>query len=257
MALRLLARVHGRYKKLVGEGSPRRPLRMRNASAIVSFSFDDFPVSAIRIAGPMLRAAGAHGTYYTSLGLMGTTAPTGRIFERPDLEAAIEAGHELGCHTFGHRDAWNTEGGDFDAAIRSNQEALARIAPQARFESFAYPISGPSRATKRVAANYYECSRAGGQTFNQDGTDLNLLKAFFIEMSVANPDRMRATIEACVAARGWLVFATHDVEENPTRYGCTPGLFERVLRWSVDSGARILPVAGALRTIRTEAGASA
>ncbi len=62
---------------------------------------------------------------------------------------------------------------------------------------------------------------------------------------------------ACVAARGWLVFATHDVEANPSRYGCTPELFERVLRWSVHSGARILPVARALRQIRTEAGAAA
>jgi hypothetical protein len=54
-------------------------------------------------------------------------------------------------------------------------------------------------------------------------------------------------------ARGWLVLSTHDVSDTPTPYGCTPDLFERVVRWAADSGARILPVAAALTTLRDPA----
>ncbi len=43
-------------------------------------------------------------------------------------------------------------------------------------------------------------------------------------------------------AIGWLVFATHDVSESPTRFGCTPALFERIVDYAEKSGAHVLPV---------------
>ena len=49
---------------------------------------------------------------------------------------------------------------------------------------------------------------------------------------------------------GWLIFSTHDIEERPSRFGCTPKFFEDVVRSAVDSGATILPVAAALQHIR-------
>ena len=36
--------------------------------------------------------------------------------------------------------------------------------------------------------------------------------------------------------------ATHDVDDNPSPYGCTPGFFEEIVRYAVNSGAVILPV---------------
>jgi hypothetical protein len=35
-------------------------------------------------------------------------------------------------------------------------------------------------------------------------------------------------IEAA-ASNAWLIFYTHDVDERPRKYGCTPGLFEAAL----------------------------
>jgi hypothetical protein len=49
---------------------------------------------------------------------------------------------------------------------------------------------------------------------------------------------------------GWLIFATHDVAAQPSRYGCTPEFLEQVVQYSVDSGARILPVAKAFDLIQ-------
>ena len=40
--------------------------------------------------------------------------------------------------------------------------------------------------------------------------------------------------------------STHDVRLQPSRFGCTPGFFEDVVWWAVDSGARVLPVSRAL-----------
>ena len=54
-------------------------------SPVISFTFDDFPRSALLNAGAILRERGLAGTYYASFGLMGTKAPTGEMFEREDL----------------------------------------------------------------------------------------------------------------------------------------------------------------------------
>jgi hypothetical protein len=64
---------------------------------------------------------------------------------------------------------------------------------------------------------------------------------------------IRDVIERNREAGGWLIFATHDVCENPTRYGCTPKLFEEVVNCSVKSGALILPVFQAWERLRIRA----
>jgi hypothetical protein len=72
---------------------------------------------------------------------------------------------------------------------------------------------------KEQCAEYFAGCRAGGQTFNSGTTDLNALKAFFIEQSRDNPDAIKATIDANTTAGGWLVFGYPHVCDSPTRYG--------------------------------------
>jgi hypothetical protein len=98
---------------------------------------------------------------------------------------------------------------------------------------------------------------AGGQTFNSGITDLNYLCAFFLEKSRDNPEAVKSLIDQNARARGWLIFATHDVCERPSPYGCTSEFFEQVVRWAVDSGACILPVVRALETLLALSPASA
>ena len=116
---------------------------------------------------------------------------------------------------------------------------------------------------KRVAGRHFLCCRggglrpgrysshrAGGQTFNSGITDLNLLCAFFLEKSRENPEAVKRLIDQNAQARGWLIFATHDVRDTPSRFGCTPAFFEQVVQWSLESGARILPVVEALEVLK-------
>lgn len=231
---------------------------------IISFTFDDFPRSAFLRAGSILGRYGVQGTYYASLGLMGKQSHLGPMYEAEDLKELVHLGHELGCHTFGHCHSWNTPSHVYERAIVENREALAQVLPGVSFQTFAYPHSAPRLAVKKVASKYFRCCRggglkagryfnrhaAGGQTFNWGVTDLNYLCAFFLEQSRDNPEAVKSLIDQNARARGWLIFATHDVCPNPSPFGCTPDFFERVVEWSSASGARILPVVKALEVIQ-------
>jgi hypothetical protein len=229
---------------------------------LISFTFDDFPRSAFLEGGSILRKHDIRGTYYASLGLMGKESPMGPMFQAGDLEELLQLGHELGCHTFEHCHSWNTPADVYERAIVQNQKALTQVLPGITFETFAYPFSAPHLAVKRVASRHFICCRGGGlrarryfapgggQTFNSGVTDLNLLCAVFLEQSRDNPEALKSLIDQNARAQGWLIFATHDVRDVPSRFGCTPGFFEQVVQWSSESGSRILPVAEALEALR-------
>ena len=246
----LLVRVKSRYQRSVGDWMYRRPFALPAEQAYVSFTFDDFPVSALHTGGEILREAGARGTYYAAFGLMDSDAPTGRIFGKSDVAPLLERGHELACHTYAHCDSWDTDATAFDASLEENRRALRECAPGAEFASFSYPLTSPHPSVKQVAARRFRSCRGGGQTFNSGVADLALLKSFFIEKSATRPEAIKAAIDANAAARGWLIFSTHDVSGTPTPYGVTPELFRRVVEWSVASGVRVLPVAEVLTALR-------
>ena len=248
--------MHSLKRKLIGF-TQRRLARhlakrcqvLQPGRAVISFSFDDFPRSALAIGGDILRRHGVVGTYYVSLGLAGTQQPTGTMFQREDLSQLIRDGHELGCHTFSHCDAWQTRPADFEAAIVKNREALQVLLSTVEFETLfaefktlSYPINSPRPQTKRIAARHFACCRGGGQGINVGKTDLNNLNAFFLEQSRDDPGRVKQIIAENAHEKGWLIFATHDVTPDPTRFGCTPAFFEAVVQAAVESGAVILPV---------------
>src|SRR5215471_3670641 len=132
----------------------RRPCQMLLESPVISFTFDDFPRSALFNGGAILRELGFAGTYYASLGLMGKNFPTGEIFARKDLDELIRQEHELACHTFDHCDSWETAPYEFEASLMRNQQAVAEQLPGTKFRSFSYPISCPRPETKRRVASY-------------------------------------------------------------------------------------------------------
>lgn len=259
-----LARARKRFAMEAARALVRRQLTVRTTAPLISFTFDDFPRSAFLQAGSILRRYNALGTYYVSLSLMGKPSPMGPMFEARDLKELVHVGHELGCHTFAHSHSWNTPPDVYERAILDNQRALSKLLPGVSFQTFSYPYSGPRLAVKQVAARHFVCCRggglragrfllrhhAGGQTFNSGTADLNLLCAFFLEQSRENPEAVKRLIDQNAQARGWLILATHDVRETPSRFGCTPAFFEQVVQWSLESGARILPVVEALRVLK-------
>lgn len=246
-------RVSGACQRRAASWFGRRPFRLRRGRAIVSFTFDDFPRSALLAGGEALERFGLAGTYYTALGLAGRTTECGEMFATDDLPGLLARGHELGCHTFDHYPAWATSPTDFEASSRRNEKALRRQALGTRFSSLSYPISYPRPATKRRVAHRFPCCRGGGQRFNTGKIDLNYLSAFFLEQTQGDIDPVKRILTANQAAGGWLIFATHDVTAHPSRFGCTPEFFEEVVRFAIDTGAEILPVGQAYETLLTRA----
>lgn len=221
----------------------RRLCKWDETAPFISFTFDDFPQSAYEGGGAILRKYKIRGTYYTSMGLMERNSPVGMIFSPEQLTEILDEGHELGCHTYDHVDAWDGKADAFERSIVMNREAVLKILGHTDFKTMSYPKRHPHPRNKRVAGKYFGCCRGGGQTFNSGEIDLNLVKSCFIDkINNETEETLRLKIDQNRKKRGWLIFSTHDVRDNPSRFGCTTEFFEDVVKYAVDSGAVILPV---------------
>ena len=237
------ARVANKWRRVLVQACARQGFPLASDRAYVSFTFDDFPRSAYAQGGRILHQHGARGTYYVAMQLLGAESPVGVIASREDLRALVADGHEVGCHTFGHLDGVSASVEDFTRSVETNQKAFQEVVPGGHLRSFAYPFDGSRLAVKRALTGRFVSCRGGGQTFNRGVVDLALVKSYFIDHRVGESiNGIAELIAANSAARGWLVFSTHDVAEQPSPFGCRPGLFEEVVRLARRSGARVLPV---------------
>jgi peptidoglycan/xylan/chitin deacetylase (PgdA/CDA1 family) len=244
-----LERVPGAFARRMALWFGRRPFLMRSKFPLVSFTFDDFPRSALRPGGSILEQYGGRATYFVAMGLEARTIATGTMFKTDDLDQLLERGHELGCHTFHHHPAWETSTPEYDSSVVRNMVSLARLRQAVRPLTHSYPISYPRPSTKRRLSRKFRACRGGGQSFNKGVIDLNYLSSYFIEQSRGDFSLIERLICENNESAGWLIFSTHDVSEHPSRYGCTPAFFEKVASYSRRSGANILTISAALDTI--------
>jgi peptidoglycan/xylan/chitin deacetylase (PgdA/CDA1 family) len=246
----LAQRLRRRLHRELGGVLFTRTVSMRNAVPLISFTFDDFPRSAAQVAASILEESGIQGTYYASLGLIGQKeSAVGEIFTEDDLAAVLHAGHEVGCHTFEHCNSWTSSANHFERSIIENRQAMKKLFPEVSLRTFSFPYAHPRLGIKRAAARHFLCCRSGGQAINERVVDLNLLNCYFLEQSNGDVDAVTRLIERNRAANGWLILATHDVCDRPSRFGCTPAFFRDIVRAAVSSGARILPVSQAREVI--------
>jgi peptidoglycan/xylan/chitin deacetylase (PgdA/CDA1 family) len=241
-----MQRVKNRLRRDFSRWFGRRQAKLRLDRPLISFTFDDFPVSALHEGGRILVEHKAAGTYYVALGLMGTETATGRIVGPEELAATVAQGHELGCHTYSHCPAGTTPPPEFERAVLDNRQALRRLLPGCEFRTLSYPISEPWPSIKRLCEKYFSACRCGGQTFNAGEIDLNCLNAFFLEQSRDDFGRIRQVIEDTCRVNGWLILATHDVCAQPTRFGCQPDFLAHVVETAEKSGAALVTVGKAL-----------
>jgi peptidoglycan/xylan/chitin deacetylase (PgdA/CDA1 family) len=244
------SRIQGYYQRKSARLVFKSPMVIRLERPLISFTFDDFPRSALWTGGAILDRFGVSGTYYVSLGLQGTQQPSGEMFTAGDVAAVLELGHELGCHTYGHCHSWDTDTRTFESSVLENREALSKLVAGAEFQTFSYPISPPRPLTKAKVSRHFRCCRGNtGQTMNRGTADLNQLEAYFLEKSRHNLSAIQNVIDRNRELRGWLIFGTHDISENPTPYGCTPKFFQDVVEYAIASGAQVAPVLQALNIL--------
>jgi peptidoglycan/xylan/chitin deacetylase (PgdA/CDA1 family) len=179
------------------------------------------------------------------MGLMGEQTPVGRIFDRGDLDSACEQGHELACHTLDHLLCSEVEAAELVENCRANQDRAREIQGAQPLRNFSYPEGVVTLAAKRTLSSVYDSCRTIEPGFNLDPIDLGYLRANRI-YSKPGIEMAKELVRQNEARKGWLIFYTHDVDETPSPYGCTPEEFAQVVETAVRSGAQILPVREAL-----------
>ncbi len=212
----------------------------------MSFCFDDFPRSALLQGGRILDAVGVRATFYAAMRFLNVSTDFGDGFTVADLESLIANGHELGCHTFDHLDARTTDAGQYEASIERNREAFASLLPDVLVESFAYPYGSWTEGAAAAARRHSRSARGTRGGINVGALDRHQLRANKLYSERVPLQGTQELIRQNRDVRGWLIFYTHDVDRNPSRYGCDPEYLRDALAAAIESGAAVLPVQAAL-----------
>jgi peptidoglycan/xylan/chitin deacetylase (PgdA/CDA1 family) len=212
---------------------------------VISFTFDDFPRTAYTVGGAILERFGARGTYYTAPALQNSSDELGEHFNSGDLEELLAKGHELGSHTYSHISCRSLSGTDYCADAARGRRTLEEQTRHAA-QSFSYPFGHVTLRTKKLLSPQFASARGIRPGFNGPRVDLNLLRANRIYGDIDQALPMEAMIAENLQRKSWLIFYTHDVRPQPSRYGCTPALFESIVACAARSGSRILTVAQTL-----------
>ncbi len=208
----------------------------------ISFTFDDFPMSAFDVGGGILGRYGLRGTYYASMCLRDIHQEGIEYFTLTTLEKVLTCGNELGCHTCDHETPRSSSTPRYLDSIERNLVSLKKCFPSIRLSSFSYPLGDVTLPVKNACRKRFTSCRSIYPGINRGMIDLGLLRA----IPLYNRRTPLSVAEALIAENtkraGWLVFYTHDISFRPSRYGCTPEYFEAVVQFALKSKAMILPV---------------
>jgi peptidoglycan/xylan/chitin deacetylase (PgdA/CDA1 family) len=226
----------------------QRKKELNLSEAVISFTFDDAPDSAFLNGATILKKYGFQGTYFVSLGLAEKERPGGAYFDVNHLKKVVEDGGELGCHTYDHIHLYTSGRNELKADLRKNEEKIKELIPGYRFVSFAYPFGEQTLGSKMLIRDRYKCARSIRSGINTRYADLNNLKALQLYEGM-RLDRAFAFIDKTIESKGWLVFFTHDVQKNPSLWGCTPEYFERIVKYCSERKLKACTIAKVVEMI--------
>ena len=219
---------------------------------VITFTFDDAPISAFLNGGNILAKFGFGGTFYISLSLMNGPDPETR-FTLTHLRNATTQHHELGCHTYGHTDLSKTTAARGIADIELNQKKLQTLLPGAEFRNFSYPFGSETRPVKKYASTRFRSARGIEEGINLDGTDMCNLRTVKLYEAKYPLDYIFEKISEVEKNKGWLIFYTHDVQEKYTDWGCSPAYFEAVVHECAKRGITVATINESLNLIENRA----
>lgn len=245
------------YRKIVGKMSrflarnvTTKKLAMRNARPLVTFTFDDVPATACDLGVGLLEKYGAHGTFYVAGSGCERDSPVGRLASIEQLKAVYAKGHEIGCQTFSHVPVSSLSRNEFEREWARNQSALKRIDANLPVRNFSYPYGDLSfRARLHLEALFDSC-RSIDPGINTGVADLGLLKSCILDNSSIDRAEISRRVADTVRTNGWLIFLSHDVCDQPSRFGVRPDLLEFALRSAQLAGLQPATIAQALRLAR-------
>jgi peptidoglycan/xylan/chitin deacetylase (PgdA/CDA1 family) len=223
------------------------PFRLRNRTPMVSFTFDDIPKSAATTGAAILGDHDAHGTFYVSGGLVGTHSPNWAMFEAKDILALRGKGHEIGCHTFSHKRACDLDAPSLAGEIGRNRAYLRTLDPSIEVKIFAYPFGYGSFGHKRQLRAEFKSCRSIVPGVNSGTIDLQFLRSMPLIDQRIDRDGIERAFDDAQTNNGWLIFYTHDVDGQPSPYGCSPALMNHALEAASHRKIPVLNMAEALQ----------
>jgi peptidoglycan/xylan/chitin deacetylase (PgdA/CDA1 family) len=229
-------------------------LTLQDTPPIVTFTFDDVPVSACETGAAILTNHGVHGTFYVAGGGCGAASPVGQLASVEHIRTIATHGHEIGCHTYSHPEVSRIGIDALDDEINRNRSFMRNIDDAIVLRNFAYPYGEMSVRGKRYLESRFDSCRSVHPGINSGSTNLGSLKACPLESVSTDHARIGALVAESVRTSGWLIFYSHDVTEKPSKYGVTPDLLEWAVASAKMAGCTIATVAGALELIRATAG---
>lgn len=223
-------------------------LDIRLKEPVISFTFDDAPASAFENGGGILSKYGFSGTFYIAVSLMQHAETR---FTAAQLEEALYHRHELGCHTFNHIDLSKTDLKRSIFDIEHNQQAINSIIANVNFRNFSYPFGAQTRNIKQYLSTRFRTARGIAHGINVGRTDLCNLKAVKLYEDKLPLDQIFQSIQSAMDHNAWLIFYTHDVDHNPSKYGCSPEYFETVVKECAAGGFKVATIDEAMDLIES------
>lgn len=217
---------------------------------VFSLSFDDFPATAWSEAGPVLAQHGVKATYYVCGGLCDGVNMGRDQYRVEQLQALHAAGHEVGCHTFGHTSVLRMGGEALRLSLEANAAWVAERLDGHRMTTFAWPFGDATVGAKRVVRERFAMARGVRDGVNAGREDRALIRSIGLERRRLPGYDLEGLMAGAAARRGWLTAYGHDVSDRPTDYGCTPEDLDRVLRLAKAAGLEVLPVGAAWNVVR-------
>lgn len=222
----------------------RRVLKPKLERPIVSFSFDDCPKSVIENAIKPMEQENWRSTIYIAMGLCGITNHLGLHMNAQDVKALHDSGHEIGDHTFNHIDAaQNTTAAVLDD-IQKNQASLNDLGLP-KSQTFAYPFGQTTAALKSALSMSFKGARGIRSRDHHEDIDLNQIRSNRLYAG-ADYEKLMGQISRISNKPGWLPIFTHDVRDNPSKFGCTPEQMRSVIEAVKKSEAHVLTMADAI-----------
>lgn len=221
-----------------------KPAQLFFEEPLLSITFDDFPISAAQEGARVLERHGARGTYYASAGLSGRDGPCGRNFAPGDIARLAAASHEIGCHSFAHDDAAQSDVFSTLQDLAKNRDVLMSMgAPSPR--THAYPYGETTPRLKDGLPPRFASARGILPGVNHGRADLVQLNAHAM-FGTDWITRLHAALQRAARRGGWVIAFTHDVSDWPSAWGTRGVDLDALLHEARKLNFTVLPVSAAL-----------
>ena len=236
-----------RIARFIARHTIVRPVQLSGRRPVASITFDDFPKSAWTEGGRVLAEYGARGTYYTAGSFCGRTVDGMEFYDADNLTALAAAGHEIGCHGFGHQPVPTLSALDLAEDAERNAEFLKPFLKGGQARSYAFPFGAASVRGKKFLKGRFCNMRGVHPGINHGKVDLAQLQAVGIETRNWNPGAIARAIGEAQHNHAWIVFYTHDISGAPSPYGATEAMLREGLEGLKAARIPVLPMREAVR----------